>query len=149
MFRRWHVVAAALLIVQIMPLPVRAEAGGARRDLGLPYARVEQAINQLDMRQYAALLLPGFTFTERDGRTSDREEFLLGMDLFSRRHGPFRVSTQSVQVLALRGNEAVVIATVKVQGPSIEGGERTMPLGRDTWVRTAAGWRLKHTESLE
>lgn len=114
----------------------RHEAANARlqRQLKPLYDRYAEAYRTKDWKTVAALLTPHYTFYDWDGGSSSRIEWLQGLRQ-QREENPDYPFWFVLEQATAHGRTATARVVVLAHY-----------IWRDTWRKTARGWRLQHTQ---
>lgn len=124
------------------------------RELEAVFAERVKAVKNRDAEAQVAQVSPDYSATLPNGQTLNYEQIVAYMRL-----GPQQIISVldlsiTIESLTIRGNEAIVDARQKNYSRNQRLGDgnvhnvSTGVLQRETWVRTAKGWKLKRVDNL-
>ncbi len=123
-----------------------AETGAVREELQKIYDRIDAAYQKGNLDALTPFLLPDATLSTPGGKVPLRTVL---EQIKAKFHEGAKVTSRSkVTAVQLRGDDAV--ASVENLGSlsSSSGQQAYLQTSRDTWTRTAAGWRLRDSTPL-
>lgn len=148
-------VATVLAFSCLLPGCAHTPQQRAQREaLHAQYARMCRAFKEKDLQTLNQMLTAEATMTLPGGKTVQRKQVLEGWnDWFGQVQS---VSTYShrVQRISATDGEATASVTFAVSFTSVDNQGRPLEFrgnekSRDTWVKTAEGWKLKHIVAIE
>jgi len=131
---------------------IEQEATLARREIEARYAELSAAVRNQDFAAYQALHAENFSARLSDGEVHNGAQMeRRARALFGRIAAPISLSNQ-IELLILMDNEAIAIVHQKFSRTQQLAGElhliETSTTQRETWVRTADGWKLKFVDNI-
>ena len=147
--------ATVLALSMILPaLAVHADEATVRAELDAQYKKLAQAHDRRDLAAIVALKTPGFHSIFPDGKVGDSKS----MEEYSRRflannEPPYNIRI-TIQKLTVSENELIAVADVlqEISRHRELAGQRrkvdTSVLQRETWAKTAEGWKLKCVDDV-
>ena len=150
---RWVIV----LFVTLLGLntAVRAQDGaGVRRELEAQYRKLAEAHDRKDLKAVLALKTPDFHAIFPDGRIGDSQLMeQYSRDFLARNQPPFNLRF-TIRTLIVSPNELIAVAEVfqeLTRFQDLAGKRRkveTSVVQRETWAKSADGWRLKSVDNV-
>ena len=127
---------------------VRDKSKPVRKALEAQYARLAEAIQNKDFNSFQDLRMPDFSTVDINGQRQTPEQMAArARSLLQRIHPPIRVSFD-IGTINVTGDEAT--ATIRQsfsRMQDVAGRMRrveTSVTQEETWVKTEAGWKLRH-----
>jgi hypothetical protein len=124
-----------------------------RKELEAAYARNVDAFKRNDTAYLEEVFAPDFQVTDFNGETHDRQ-FIV--NYIRKNAQTFRVLELSMEITELTIEDDRAIAIVEQKGSRAfndeQGVSHQLDVGaiqRETWVKTADGWRLQRVEEME
>ena len=139
-FRRLSFYSATLLLILVLNSFVAAQDNSLRKELEALYAKRDEAYKRKDAGFIISLLAEDYTSKDLDGKVKNRAQEAQKIDVtfFVDSTEDYSVVTKVESVKAGKDkNEAIVESSTARAG--FDGLDKV----RDTWVRTAAGWKLR------
>jgi ketosteroid isomerase-like protein len=131
-----------------------AAAQDPKHEMEAQYAKIDKAFKERDADYLVSLLTPDFTFTDKSGTTSNREQ--IAASLHNQLEATTDVEESATQLDAVEVKGDTVVATttqhVKLHVTGSDGKSHLYDgtaKARDTWVHGADGWAIKHSDELE
>lgn len=146
MFRRMVMMTCALFFcVQVSQ--VRADDATVRKALGAQYTKFNQGLIKKDLKSTFSLLTPDAKFIEVGGQTRTHEQMHQMMEQMLSTM-TISKATNTIDKLKVTGETAIAEVTLKSSGAMKGEDKKTHTVGyisksRDTWTKTAEGWKLK------
>lgn len=132
--------------------PPGSEAA-VRQELQAAYARAGQAWKQKNAADVMAMVTPDFIQKMPGGQTIGRQEAEMALNEWFAT--PDTVTRYSIQIrdLTVAGDEALALVdeSVSMTYPDPQGQQHERVQANTaqmTWVRTATGWQIRHSEYL-
>jgi ketosteroid isomerase-like protein len=131
---------------------VRDKSKPVRRALEEQYAKLADANKNKDLGALLALRTPDFSAQFPNGEIRD-SAYMAGYSriLFEQMQAPISVSN-TIETLDVNGNEAIAVVHQRFSRMQVKGGQlrrvETEARQRETWVLTAAGWKLKFVDDV-
>jgi ketosteroid isomerase-like protein len=142
----------SVLVLSALVSGVRADDAAVRKALDAQYAKFSQGMIKKDMKAMFSLLTPDATFKEVGGQIMTREQMSKMMEQMM---GTMTISKigNKVETLKVKGNTAIADVTSRSSGKmkGQDGKTHTVAYvskSRDTWTKTAGGWKLKRIEAI-
>lgn len=149
-----HRIGLALCVVTLASASMgQARQKSVRTALEPMYRKIEQAFMKRDINMFMALTAPGFTGKSGDETaTADKVRMELGMQFAMLKE--MKSAKMRISKLTLQGSKAVVVNEYAFSGiiEPQKGTTVTMAdkgITRDTWTKTAEGWRLLQLETVK
>ncbi len=146
---------AALALTGLPAHATSENERAVRKELEARYARVVEAYRRKDIAAFMADKTPDFTGRSLSGKMGTREQVEAGVKQRMERILRLNYLRIRIHKLTVRGDQAEAITSQEfsrvVADP--QGREHTVvgkgTMHRDTWVRTADGWKMKRVEELK
>jgi len=149
-------VALVLATIWICPAPARAqERHAVRKDLEAKYAKLAEAYKKKDIKMFMEDKAPDFSAKSLDGKVMTREQVEAAVKQRMDRIKAVNELKVEVGDITVTGDTALVATTQHfsrvVTGP--DGKDHAVVTSgtthRETWVKTAAGWKIKQVEETK
>ena len=151
----WFLVNVSVAVL-LSSRGVMAQDSVLRKNFEAIYAKRDQALRLKDAASINALLAEGFTSKEADGKLKNRAQVVAETNAVIAAMEEVTIADTKVESVRQGNNqnEAIVESSDALKTTlKLADGQLHLFEGRgksrDTWVRTAAGWRLKYHEVLE
>jgi hypothetical protein len=148
--------AATVLALSVIlaGFAVYADEAAVRAELDAQYKKLAEAHDRRDIAAILALKTPDFHSIFPDGKVGDSQS----MEEYSRRflannEPPYNIRI-TIQKLTVSENERIAVAEVSQEisrHRELAGQRRTVDtsvLQRETWAKTAQGWKLKCVDNV-
>ncbi len=124
-----------------------------RKELESRYAEFVQAYLRKDVQALPNYMTSDFQARQREGGTANRQETIATLQRAFGSVNQVRKSNVTVEKVSLRGNDATTTARVQFDGTITDRNGKGHALVadnqyRDTWTRTADGWKIRRSEPL-
>lgn len=119
----------------------------ARKAVEEEYERYHQAVKRKDVDAIMALLTPNYVWKMPDGTLYDYHQTKAALkSYYSTVRAVTDISTQ-IHRMTVQGNRAIAVVTERVVLQTADS-PRTIRTEhyRETWVKTARGWKIRQTE---
>jgi hypothetical protein len=144
------------LVLLLVALPAAAEIEDAviKDQLDAQYRKLGEAHNRRDAKAIAALKTADFHSILPDGKVSDVEAMREHTKRFLQNNEPPYNIRITIQKLTVSENERIAVAEVSQEisrHRELAGQRRkvdTSVLQRETWAKTAQGWKLKCVDDV-
>jgi hypothetical protein len=155
MSRRKTAALVAVLAVFLSPATTTAQDDAVvRKELEAQYRRLAEAHDRRDLKAIVGFRTADFHAVFPDGRVGDSKV----MEQYSRQflesnQPPYDIRV-TIQQLTVSENQLIAVADVFQEATryrELEGRRRkvdTSVLQRETWAKTAAGWKLKSVDNV-
>jgi ketosteroid isomerase-like protein len=132
--------------------PAETDINVARREIEARYALLAEAVRNKDFAAFQSLRTENFSTWPPDGEMMDSEQMAArARALLERIQAPISLMNE-IETLILMDHEAIAIVHQKFSRmQEIEGRTRlveTSVTQRETWVKTAEGWKLKFVDNV-
>ena len=143
-----------LAIVVGFGVAARGDDKAVREELTRDYAKVSAAFKAKDMKTINDFMTPDFVLKQQNGTTKTRAEVNVDFmrQMMALESGDWK---RSITKLTVTGDKATVLVDGNFDGvmknpqkPDEKHRFTQDAKGRDTWVKTPAGWRIKGSEVL-
>jgi ketosteroid isomerase-like protein len=149
------IIVALILGTFILASPSSAQETDVRKELEALYAKRDAALKAKDVAYITSLETDDFTKKSKDGKTVDRKQADADMDMINtiiKEVTTFKTTVDDVK----QGENGEVTVLISDKGALIMIGEGNKEQklegsgkGRDVWVKTDQGWKIKSHEELE
>jgi hypothetical protein len=151
---RGHRTGGSLLALMIGFAFAQVSYAQVKHDLDAMYAIQDAAIKKNDLQAFMGTLAPDYSITLLSGDTFNREQ-IEGYIKSDMAHTK-RVDTarSTIDSLLLENDEAIVIVTqvasrVLADANGVPHRWENKVVHKETWIATAAGWRLRRLEEVK
>jgi len=148
-------ILAVLAILCVNASAVRAQDDvDVRKELEAQYKRLADAHEQRDLKAILALKTADFHTITPEGRVSDSKTMEQYSKQFLESNQPPIIAKFTIQKLTVSENKLIAVAEVFQEVSrfrDLEGKRRkveTSVFQRETWARTAEGWKLKMVDNV-
>ncbi len=147
-WRRLILACAALAIVA----GARADDKAVRKALEPMYRKMEQAFMKRDINAVMALTAPGFT-GKKGNETAPAEKVQMELGMQFAMLKEMKSVKMKIAKLTVKDGKAVVVNRYALSGIIMPDKNKVVKMAdtgvtRDTWTKTAKGWRLLQLETL-
>lgn len=150
--------ALALLPAPAVPAAHADSTAVVRAQLQRQYDAAARAFRRRDVAAIVALSTPNMTSRRPNGQVWNRKQLQVYLNLSVGALKTIDAARFRVDKVTVRGKEAVALVDHTVSG-TLGGGSGVkgakprrivdVSTDRDTWVKTAAGWRIRFTECVK
>lgn len=151
----WLGVFSALLLGCLAPVAASAQDDtGVRRELEGQYKRLAEAHDRRDLKAIVGLKTADFHAIFPDGRVGDSRQMEQYSKQFLESNQPPYNLRFTIQKLTVSENKLIAVAEVLQEAARYRelGGKRrkveTSVVQRETWAKTADGWKLKSADNV-
>jgi ketosteroid isomerase-like protein len=142
-----------LLMIAVTTPAFSADKETVRRELQAIYERGDRAWREKDLRAIMAPVAADFTGKQLDGKTVDRAQSEATNKAILELVKSFRETSATVGEVVIRGDEAIITVNGKATGVLLDpqGKEKSftqLGVWRDTWRKTAGGWKIRREEDV-
>jgi len=131
--------SGALVSILILGIFVAAQDNSVRKELEALYAKRDEAYKRKDAGFIISLLAEDYTSKDLDGKVKNRAQEAQEIEVNTTFFGSVVTKVENVKP-GKDKNEVIVESSTSRAG--FDGLDKV----RDTWLRTAAGWKLRYTE---
>jgi ketosteroid isomerase-like protein len=137
----------------VLAVGAQADDKAVRKALEPMYRKMEQAFRQRNIEAVMALTAPGFTGKSgKDTAPADKVRAQLGMQFAMLKE--MKSVRMTIAKLTVKGDTAVVENKYAFSGIIVPEKDRVVKMAdngvtRDTWTKTAKGWRLLQLETVK
>jgi hypothetical protein len=152
--RRHRILALWTLVILAAPPAIAQDDPEVRKELEAQYQRLIEAHNKRDLQAIGALKTPDFHAIFPDGKVGDSKVMEQYSKQFLENNEPPYGMKFTIQQLAVSENKLIAVAEIFQEVSryrQFEGQRRrveTSVLQRETWSKTAEGWKLKCVDSV-
>jgi ketosteroid isomerase-like protein len=149
------VIFALFLGTLILASPSSAQESEVRKELEALYAKRDAALKAKDVAYITSLETDDFTRKSKDGKTVDRKQADAEMDMINtviKEVTTFKTTLDDVKqgengevTVLISDKGALILIGDGNQEHKVEGSGK----GRDVWVKTDQGWKIKSHEEVE
>jgi len=155
MKRQRMVPLAALLLLLLNPIATAAQDDSeVRKELEAQYQKLAEAHDRKDLKAILALKTADFHAIFPDGKVGDCKTMEQYSQQFLENNQPPYNMRITIQKLTVSENKLIAVAEVFQEATryrDLEGQRRkvdTSVLQRETWAKTADGWKLKSVDNV-
>ena len=148
------VVFLTVLSIGIAAPPARADDKVIQKELEAQYAKIEQAFQKKDLEALKAILASDFTASVKTPRKKiTHDQMLQGWQRWFTVLKSISSQSHTITTLKVVGNKATAVVQydmVFTEDHGSEGIRKADNRGpsRDTWIKSADGWKLLRAEDL-
>jgi ketosteroid isomerase-like protein len=125
-----------------------AQAASPKSEIQSTYNKIARAFARKDIRAVTSFFTDDYVNTDSQGTARSAAEL---REFYGPQLSSVKITSTdiSIQSFSTQGNQAEVVARQLSKG-TILGNRKLVAVStfRDTWVRTAAGWRIQQSQQL-